>query len=87
VAFYNDVKQDPVTSAKRVIVVPQGCVQNGGVFVVFEGKARKRSVTTDGTSDKGVLVASGLIGGEEIIVSPPATLKDGQKVEVKRNGA
>jgi hypothetical protein len=29
------------------------------------------------------LIESGLIGGEELIVSPPADLKDGQPVEVK----
>jgi HlyD family secretion protein len=67
-----------------VVVIPQGAVQNGSVFVVVSGHARKRPVTTGGASDKGVLVESGLIGGEDLIIGPPATLKDGQKVEVKR---
>jgi len=51
------------------------------VFVVLNGRARKRPVTTAGTSEKGVLIESGLIGGEELIVSPPAGLKDGQRVQ------
>jgi HlyD family secretion protein len=87
VAFYDDVKSDASAEAQRVIVIPQGALQNGSVFVVLDGRARKKAVTTNGTSDKGVLIASGLIGGEDIIVSPPSNLKDGQKVEIKKSGA
>jgi HlyD family secretion protein len=84
VSFYNDAKAAPASEAKRVVVIPPGAVQNGSVFVVVNGHARKRPVTTGGASEKGVLVESGLIGGEDLIVSPPASLKDGQKVEVKQ---
>jgi HlyD family secretion protein len=84
VSFYNEAKAEPASEAKRVVVIPQGAVQNGSVFVVANGHARKRPITTGGASEKGLLVESGLIGGEDLIVSPPATLKDGQKVEVKQ---
>jgi HlyD family secretion protein len=84
VSFYNDAKTNASDAAKRVIAVPQGAVRNGSVFVVVNGRARKRAVTTSGNSDKGVLIASGLIGGEDLIVGPPANLKDGEKVEVKQ---
>ncbi len=84
VSFYNEAKAAPASEAKRVIVIPQGAVQNGSVFVVANGHARKRSVTVGGASERGVLVESGLIGGEDLIVSPPAGLKDGEKVEVKQ---
>jgi HlyD family secretion protein len=84
VSFYNDVKAAPTSETKRVVVIPQGAIQNGSVFVVVNGHARKRPVTTGGAAEKGVLVQSGLIGGEDLIVGPPASLKDGQKVEVKR---
>ncbi len=83
VSFYNDVKTGATPAAAHVIVVPQAAVQNGEVFAVVNGHARKKLVTVRGTSDKGVLIASGLIGGEDLIVSPPANLKDGQKVEIK----
>ena len=83
VAFYNQVAPEGASSAKRLIVVPEGAVQNGSVFLVVNGHARKRPVTTGGSSQKGVLVEDGLIGGEELIVSPPANLKDGSRVEVK----
>jgi HlyD family secretion protein len=84
VSFYNGAQAGPASEAKRVIVIPQGAVQNGSVFVVVNGHARKRPVTIGGASEKGVLVESGIIGGEELIVSPPANLKDGQRVEVKQ---
>jgi HlyD family secretion protein len=67
-----------------VIVIPPGAVQNGSVFVVVNGHARKRPVSTGGSSEKGVLIESGLIGGEDLIVSPPADLKDGHRVVVKQ---
>jgi HlyD family secretion protein len=84
VNFYNDAPAASTTETKRVIVIPPFAVQNGSVFVMVNGHARKRAVTTGGSSDKGVMIASGLIGGEELIVRPPADLKDGQRVEVKQ---
>jgi len=86
VQFYSDAPAEPVASGevKRVVVIPAGAVQGGHVFVVVKNRAIKRAVTTGGSSDKGVIVDSGLNGGEDLIVSPPADLKDGQKVEVKQ---
>jgi HlyD family secretion protein len=84
VNFYNDAHEAGTADAsKRVIVIPQNAIQNGSVFVVVNGRARKVSVTTGGTTAGGVVVESGLIGGEDLIVGPPADLKDGQKVAVK----
>jgi HlyD family secretion protein len=84
VNFYNDAPASPAAENKRVIVIPSSAVQNGSVFVVVSGHARKRAVTTGGSSDKGVIIESGLIGGEDLILGPPADLKDGQRVEVKQ---
>jgi len=84
VQFINDApKEAPAAVAKRVVVIPPGAVQGDHVFVVVKNKAIQRPVTTGGSSDKGVIIESGLIGGEDLIVSPPANLKDGQRVEVK----
>ncbi|HEX7361037.1 MAG TPA: efflux RND transporter periplasmic adaptor subunit [Bryobacteraceae bacterium] len=80
VNFYNDTAQS--ASGKPDIVIPAGAVKNGSVFVVVNGRARKHAVTTAGASASGVLVKSGLIGGEEVIVNPPANLKNGQRVAV-----
>lgn len=83
VSFYNDAQSPTTAESRRVVAVPASAIENGSVFVVVNGHARKRTVTTGGTSDKGTLIESGLIGGEDLIVSPPAELKDGQRVEVK----
>ncbi len=86
VVFYNDVKPTSTAGAatKRVVVIPQAALQNNNVFVVLDKRARKRAVTTAGTSERGVLIESGLIGGEDLIVNPPANLKDGEKVEPRQ---
>jgi HlyD family secretion protein len=83
VSFYNEAKAETSTETKRIVIIPPGALQNDHVFVVFNGHAVKRAVTTAGSTAKGVRIESGLIGGEDLIVSPPADLKDGQKVITK----
>lgn len=69
---------------KQVVVIPNNAIQGDHVFVMLKDKAIKRPITTGGSSDKGTIVNSGLIGGEDLIVNPPADLKDGQRVELKQ---
>ena len=83
VTFFDDSTSQPAAERKPVIVIPQSAVQNGTVFVSLDGRAHKRSVKTGGTSVNGVIVENGLIGGEDLIVNPPADLKDGQKVTTR----
>ena len=40
-------------------------------------------VKTGATTSQGVRVEQGLIGGEDLIVNPPAGLKDGDRVRPK----
>jgi HlyD family secretion protein len=87
VQFISDAPKEAAIKAgpaKSVVVVPAGAVQGDHVFLMLKDRAIKRAVTTGGSSDKGVIVTSGLNGGEDLIVSPPADLKDGQRVEVKQ---
>ena len=85
VAFVSDEK--PATSAaptaKPVVIVPAAAVKDGAVFVMLDGKAVRRAVKTGAVSGQGVRVEQGLIGGEDLIVNPPAGLKDGDKVRQK----
>ena len=84
VAFYNDAPADSAAeSNKRVVVIPSGAVHSGSVFVVVNEHARKRPVTTGATTGKGVVIESGLVGGEDLIVSSDGELKDGQRVVIK----
>jgi HlyD family secretion protein len=40
-------------------------------------------VKTGATAEQRVRIEEGLIGGEEVIVGPPASLKDGDRVRTK----
>ena len=84
VAFYNDAPANTPETKKQVVIIPATAVHNGSVFVVFDGHAKKRSVSTGGSTSKGVMVESGLVGGEQLIIGSEGELKDGEKVAVKQ---
>ncbi len=86
VAFYNEEKSSPgsAAAAKPVVFVPAAAVKNDSVFIIFQGKAVKRAIKTGPVTSQGIRVDEGLIGGEDLIVNPPADLKDGDKVLVKQ---
>ena len=85
VAFASDDKPPAAAEgpAKPVVIVPASALKDGSVFVLLEGKAVRRSVKTGAASPQGIRVEQGLVGGEDVIVNPPATLKDGDKVRQK----
>jgi len=84
VAFISDAK--PVERggiAKPSIVIPMSAVRSGSVFLIASGRAVKRTVKTGATTPQGVHIEDGLNGGEDLIVNPPADLKDGDRVKPK----
>jgi HlyD family secretion protein len=85
VAFLADKKAstDTGAAARPVVIVPASAVKDGAVFVLFDGKAVRRTVKTGSTSGQGIRIEEGLTGGEDLIVTPPAGLKDGDKVRTK----
>ena len=83
VAFLSDEKAEPSTAAKPVFFVPTTVVRDGAVFVYVNGRAVRRAVRVGGTTQQGLRIEEGLIGGEDLIVSPPAELKDGARVKRK----
>jgi HlyD family secretion protein len=73
VAFISDAKP-AVTSnepAKPQIVIPASAVRNGAVKLGASGP-------------NGVRVEEGLFGGEDLVVKPPAELKEGDKIARKQ---
>src|SRR5579862_2493918 len=52
------------------------------VFIAYNGKAVAREVHITGQRADGALV-DGLVGGESVITTAPATLKDGDKIKIK----
>ena len=77
--------QAPIASK---IVIPASAVRDSSgkksIFIVFEGKATERSVKVGNPTAKGLEIADGLIGGEEIVLTPPPSLKNGDRVAVKK---
>jgi HlyD family secretion protein len=69
VAFVSPVKTAQTDRPR--IEVPAAAVRDQAVFVVVDGKALRRAVRA-------------LIGGENVILDPPADLKDGQKVRPRQ---
>ncbi len=68
------------------VYVPSTAVRDAdgkkAVFIAFKNKALMRTVQIVGQRSGGVLV-TGLNGGEDVITTAPATLKDGDKIKIK----
>lgn len=73
----------PKEVPKPAVYIPATAVRDGAVFVHLNGQAVRRAIKTGVTTSQGVRVEEGLIGGEEVILKPPAELKDGGKVKIK----
>jgi HlyD family secretion protein len=85
VAFISDARPavGSVVPARPSIVVPSSAVRGGAVFVVSGGRAVRRVVKSGTAVAQGVHIEDGLTGGEDLIVNPPADLKDGDRVKAK----
>jgi RND family efflux transporter MFP subunit len=73
------------------VLVPAEAVRADGtagvVFVYAQGKVERRSVTLGETIGGQRQVLSGLRDGERVVLSPPASLQDGDAVKLGDNGA
>lgn len=89
VAFLGEEQaQGGQTANRPEVLIPRAAVRKDGdrdvVFVVVQGeRVERRAIQTrPGTGDD-VAVASGLAGGEQVVVEGPAELKDGDRVKVQ----
>jgi RND family efflux transporter MFP subunit len=79
---------DPAKDGKPVggVLVPADAVRGEGaaaaVFVYADGKVERRAVTLGPNAGGTRHVLTGVRDGERVVVSPPASLKDGAKVTV-----
>ncbi len=85
VAFVADKKPESAAAgpSKPVVMIPSSAVRDGAVFVLLDGKAVRRAVKTGAVAGASIRVDDGLIGGEDLILAPPAGLKDGDRVREK----
>ena len=74
------------TKAPAGVFVPSAAIRDKDgkkvVFVAYEGRAVARDVHITGARADGSMV-DGLVGGENVITTAPATLKDGDRIKVK----
>lgn len=90
VAFLEPQSTRP-TPLTAGVLVPLAAIQADGatgvVFVYADGKVARRRVTLGETVGTQRQVLSGLRAGERTVLSPPASLQDGQPVKLAENGA
>ncbi|MGE5815756.1 MAG: efflux RND transporter periplasmic adaptor subunit [Acidobacteriota bacterium] len=87
VAFRGNEEAD-VSTGKAVILAPRTAIRtDGGSSVVFtitgEHRAERRAVKVGVEQGEKLEILSGLNGNEQVVVSPPAELRDGMRVTVK----
>ena len=78
----------PAGEFAAALTVPDEAVSPFGqmerVFVIVEGRAQLRLIkTADAATPGRLLVSAGLEANETVILAPPASLRDGQPVEVQ----
>ena len=69
-----------VARRAAALLAPTEALSDGRVWVVREGRAHARPVTTGARGVKRTEVLEGLGAGERVILSPPARLKEGARV-------
>jgi RND family efflux transporter MFP subunit len=84
----NEEKAPKSEAAAPVLTVPTGSVvtRNGKsvVYEVRDGRVAERVVETSAERDGAVVVKQGLAGGEVLVAKPGETLKDGDRVRLKK---
>jgi RND family efflux transporter MFP subunit len=86
VAFHGG-EPSPAPSGSGVVLAPRTAVRNDSganvVFTINGGRAERRAVKVGAEQGEQVEILSGLNGGEQVVVSPPAELRDGMRVTAK----
>jgi HlyD family secretion protein len=85
VAFLSEARTGAAAApgGQPVVYIPPAAVRNDKVYIVLGEKVVERAIKTSGNTPQGLRVEEGLIGGEDLVLSPPADLKDGAKVRRK----
>jgi multidrug efflux pump subunit AcrA (membrane-fusion protein) len=80
-----EAEQAGRVAAPRRVFVPQATVSQvdgrSAVWVVENGAVRLQGVDVGPTRGDRVEVRQGLVGGESLVLSPPASMKNGLKVK------
>jgi multidrug efflux pump subunit AcrA (membrane-fusion protein) len=87
VTFLREDEGAERAAPRAVPLVPKAAITSDGgksyAFVVADGVADRRAVTTGGADGDRVEVVAGLNPGERVVIAPPADLAPGTKVIAK----
>ena len=88
VSFLAEEKPTENKGPEAKTYVPKSAVRGDGansyVFLVHDGKLERRAVRTGLDRGSDVAIIAGIAPGDPLVVTGPATLRDGDKVEIKR---
>jgi len=88
VTFLGDEPVEKKGEAAPAALIPPDALrdENGKkvVYLVKDGRAERRAVTPGGTRGSDVEILAGLTAGDSVVVKGPASLRDGQAVEIKK---
>jgi len=87
VAFLSE-EQPKARGPEPMTYVPKNAVRSDGgttfVYLVHDGKVEHRAVKTGADRGTDVAIMAGVMAGDSLVVNGPATLHDGDKVEIKQ---
>lgn len=72
-----------VRKIEGALLVPFSALRKGFVFVVDNGRARRRAVVPGIVGERAAQIKRGVALGELVILAPPPGLKDGARVRIK----
>ena len=88
VTFLGDQPKEKNGEPAPAATIPQAAVRDANgqkfVFVVKDGSLERRAVTLAGTSGSDARILAGISAGDTVVVSGPASLHDGQAIEIKK---
>ena len=86
VTFLRAAEDRTATAAQPVTLAPKAAIRTEGdasfVFVIRGETVERRAVQVGGADGDRVEIRAGLQGGDRVVVSPPATIRDGARVLV-----
>jgi RND family efflux transporter MFP subunit len=88
VTFLGDEPSSKDVAAAPAILIPQNAVRDDNgkkvVFLVRDDRAERRAVTLGGSRGADTEIMAGLAAGDSVIVNGPASLHDGESVQIKK---
>ncbi len=88
VTFFGAEPEQKSGAAEPATLIPQEAVRDDQgkkiVFLVKEDRLERRAVTLGGTRGTEAEVLAGIDAGDTVVVKSPATLRDGQAVDIKK---